>query len=248
MRLNLMAIFMTLAMMAAPAWAQEQETPVSGVVQAASESQACDHKTATVLVGGFYNDWRYFEPWLPDIRETRSCIFGFAYDHTKTPMLSGAQLLEKDLQALRAAGFEEIVILSHSMGGLVVKKALHLFAESPFSALTRVRFHAYGTPWGGFFWANFIPWTPGLDTVLSQMGIPMGAEIGSRSDYIESLKAPLPSNMVVVLHNSVSDEVAQPETESAKAHFAAAIENATEVHTYAGIGHADFVLRLRFER
>lgn len=246
MRHTLMAVFLALAAMIAPAWAQD--APASGFVPEATEAQACDHKKATVLVGGFFNDWRYFEPWLPDIRETRSCIFGFAYDHTKTTMVSGAQLLEKDLQALQDAGFEEIVILSHSMGGLVVKKALHLFAESPFSALVRVRFHAYGTPWGGFFWANFIPWTPGMDTVLTQMGIPMGTEIGSRSDYIESLKAPLPSNMVVVLHNSVSDEVAQPETESAKARFAAAIENATEVHTYAGIGHADFVLRLRFER
>lgn len=244
MKQLLMGILFAVMTALVPAWAQD--APTSGFVEQATETQACDHKRATVLVGGMFNDWRYFEPWLPDIRKTRSCIFGFSYSHTKSPMLAGAQLLEQDLQALQDAGYEEIVILAHSMGGLVVKKALHLFAETPFSALVRVRFHAYGTPWGGFFWANFIPPAPGMDTVLLQMGVPMAKDIGSFSGYIESLRTPLPSNMSVVLHNSVVDEVAQPDSEAAKAHFAAAIESATEVRVYSDIGHSDFVNRLRF--
>lgn len=208
----------------------------------------CSQKKAVVLVGGMYNDWRYFEPWLQDIRSPSVCVFGFAYSHSKMTMTQGAELLETDLRTLREAGVEEVVILAHSMGGLVVSKALHNYAADPLFPLTRFKFHAYGTPWGGFFWSNFVRWTPGMNALLTKLGVPMGNEIGSWSPFIESLKEPLPGNVQVVLHNSASDEIAQPQTVAAKAHFEAAIEHASEVHTYADIGHSDFVERLRYTR
>ncbi len=202
------------------------------------------HGKAVVLVGGFGDDWRYFEPWLEELRESSGCVFGFSHDHRRKTMTEGAAELATELEQLHYLGFQELTVLAHSMGGLVAKTALHRLGEQPLAASLKVELRAYGTPWGGFFWANFARWVPGSQAITTLLGFPMSAEIGSTSDFMKALQQPLPANMTLIVHNSNTDEVAQPQTQAAKEQFLSVLSQANAVHTYDDIGHSDFVLKL----
>lgn len=207
---------------------------------------ACHEKKATVLVGGVQDDWTYFKPWVSGLQEQGGCVFGFVYDHTASTMPEGAALLSRDMKTLREQGFSDIVLLAHSMGGLVAKRALHLAPLDGGPNPVSVRFHAYGTPWGGFFWANFARFTPWADLVLRKVGLPMALDIGSASAFMVSLQSPLPPNVTTTLHNSLADTVATPQTGGGKKLFKSATEQAQKVLTYSDLGHAEYVARLGF--
>lgn len=209
-------------------------------------SSACQEKRAAVLVGGVGEDWRYFSSWVPGLQKQGLCVFGFAYDHTTSTMPEGADLLSRDLETLREQGFSEILLLAHSMGGLVAKRALQTAPMDGGADPVSVHFHAYGTPWGGFFWANFARFTPGADFVLRRTGLPMAVDIGSTSAFMVSLQSPLPPNVSTTLHNSLADTVATPQTWDGKQLFASATEQAQQVRTYSDLGHAEYVVKLRF--
>lgn len=205
----------------------------------------CISSEAVVLVGGFGDDWRYFLPWLEELSRQSACVYGFSHDHQSSTMSDSAHALAERLQVLQVVGFKKLTVLAHSMGGLVAKRSLHDLAELSSDNLPTVELKAFGTPWGGYFWANFARWVPGSQAVAFALGFPMSAEIGSSSEFMMSLQRPLPGSMTLVVYNSASDEVARPESASAKSQFNHVMLQAKYVHVLADIGHSEFVQKLR---
>ncbi len=205
----------------------------------------CTSDEVRILVGGFGDDWRHFEPWLEELKASSSCLYGFSHDHRGATMSQGARSLAEQMQVMQVAGFQKITVLAHSMGGLVAKRALHDLAQLSADQIPNVELKAFGTPWGGFFWANFARWVPGSQTVASWMGFPMSAEIGTTSDFMKSLQQPLPSSMSLVIYNSLSDEVTRPQSDSAKSQFQRVALQAKNVFLVADIGHSEFVHKMR---
>ena len=55
---------------------------------------------------------------------------------------------------------------------------MHLLAEKEQVPLLSIELRAFGTPWGGYFTANFTRWLPGGLSVSKWLGYPIGLEIG----------------------------------------------------------------------
>jgi len=201
----------------------------------------CGGPRAILLVGGFGDDWHYFEPWLDELKQSGVCVFGSKPDFRKVTLPEGAQLLRDNLWLLQDQGFKEVTILAHSMGGLAARKAVSMLNEREGSEDLSVLLHAYGTPWGGFFWANFVRWTPGGEAISSLLGYPMSADIGSEADFMKSLREPLPANVKLVVHHSKTDTVSEPETAQGQENFAAILTQASEFREYRDLGHVDYV-------
>ena len=199
---------------------------------------------AIVLVGGFGTDFKYFTPWMDSLAETNDTVLGFAHDHSANSMEVGATALAFELNKLASTGVTSVTILAHSMGGLVANRAVHLLDSS--SALTSIKLRTYGTPYGGFFLANFARWLPGSEFVAKKLGFPMGVEIGSQSDFMLSLCEPLPSNANLVVYESIDDTVATPESSSAVEQYSRVVAQASAVHSFSKFGHDDFVRALTF--
>lgn len=205
----------------------------------------CPGREAVVLVGGFNDDWRHFEPWLEELTKQPPCLFGFSHDHRSTTMSESALALAERLQVLQAAGFDKLTVLAHSMGGLVAKRSLHDLAELSSDNLPTVELKAFGTPWGGYFWANFARWVPGSQALSSALGFPMSAEIGSDSEFLKSLQRPLPASMTLEVYDSLSDEVARPQSSRSKEQFSKVLQQAKSVVVLTDVGHSEFVHKLR---
>ena len=207
----------------------------------------CPSSKAVILVGGIFSDWKYFEPWLPDILAENDCVFGFTLDHTNASMSANAARLKSDLDALQKEGVTGVLVLAHSMGGLVARKAVLAHAEGASKEPLAVDLHAYGTPWGGFFWSNLVKWTPGLDTVLTWMGLPMTTEIGSKAAFMNEFKNPLPTSVRMVIHQGIADGTAAPEEGTEAEQYLLATGGASKVVYYSGVGHNDYTHKLDFE-
>lgn len=208
--------------------------------------QENESSQAIVLVGGFGSDFTYFEPWMPALKDSAASIFGFVDNHRSSTMDESSEALLTELNLLSLKGFTHVTILAHSMGGLVASKALHKLGTNDASRLVSIELRTYGTPWGGFFMANFARWVPGSQAVAKLLGFPMGAEIGSKSDFMESLHEPLPDNVKLVIYESKDDAVAYPKVASAVSQYESILTQASEVHRLSQVGHDDFVSQLAF--
>ncbi len=206
-----------------------------------------DSTDAVVLVGGFGSDFAYFGPWMEALRRNPSQIYGFVHDHRTTRMEDGAKDLAQELMRLNDAGVRTVTILAHSMGGLVAKKALHELGEGS-SRFTSLELRAYGTPWGGFFAANFARWVPGSQYVADKLGFAMSSEIGSRSDFMLSLRGELPSNVKLVVYESLSDTVALPSASSSVEQYASILAQAKAVVRLTNVSHDEFVQVVAYAR
>lgn len=204
-----------------------------------SRTPGCSSSHAVVLVGGFKNDWSYFAPWEEAASQT-GCVYGFVADYQQMTMTEAAELLSTELNEQVLSQHQSVTILAHSMGGLVTKKALYSVDFKGHD----VKFHAYGTPWGGYGFANVVRYLPGAQAIASLIGFPMSAEMGNGSPFMASLRTPLPENVQMSIYASVDDTVAAP-TGTASIHQFDAIAAQANFTQYAGIGHDDFVLSLR---
>lgn len=207
-----------------------------------------DSREAVVMVGGFGSDFAYFSPWMTELRRSPNSIYGFVHNHQTTRMEVGAKDLAQELLRLNQEGVQCVTILAHSMGGLVAKKALHLLGEEGSSRFSSIELRTYGTPWGGFFAANFARWIPGSQFVADMLGFAMSSEIGSRSDFMLSLREPLPVNVRLVVYDSSDDEVARPKSTSAVEQYDSVLVHAQVVHRLANVGHEDFVRVVAYAR
>lgn len=202
-------------------------------------STNCEQRHAVVLVGGYGQDWRYFRPWVEQLVAQDACVFGFTSDHTQELMSQTSKDLSEVLLSLQKKDFARTTILAHSMGGLIAR---HSLGGIPSGELTNpVVLHTYGTPWGGFFWANLSRWTPFGASLMRTLRVPMSTEIGTTAKFMLSLRDQLPEGVRLVVHHSEDDHTARPQSEEAREGFAWALGVASEVHTYRGVGHSEYV-------
>jgi len=111
-----------------------------------------------LLVHGLDEPGDIWADLAPAIVEAGHAVARFEYPNDQRVHDSAALMLEH-LRVARAAGVEEIVIVAHSMGGLVSFDALTRTdgyagdpsGSGPFPRITR--FIAVGTPWEGSPWA-----------------------------------------------------------------------------------------------
>jgi pimeloyl-ACP methyl ester carboxylesterase len=200
---------------------------------------------AIVLVSGINNTWRWFEPWFPELQGREAALYGFTGDHRAHTMTQNARALADGLAQLQAQGVRKITLLAHSMGGLVAKKALHLLAEQGrLQQFESVAFTAYGTPWGGSGWA-MLARLPGSSLVIKALALPMAREMDPRSDFMASLRQPLPANVRFEIMESEADDVALPRARAAVAQYRAILAQANIVERVAAVDHDGFARRLK---
>jgi pimeloyl-ACP methyl ester carboxylesterase len=151
--------------------------PAPGPLETKFEQMAPAHKTAdtfarspgqgraVVLVHGLR--WRdglasakaNFEPWqladstLVKTLKTAADLFAFAYGQNMAlERIAGAVELTDNLQRVRQLGYEEIVLVGHSAGGLIARQ---LVEDNPKIGITRVI--QVATPNGGSDLAKGLP-------------------------------------------------------------------------------------------
>ncbi len=202
-----------------------------------------DARRVVVLVGGVGNSHTYFESWVPSLASQGRQVLGFEHDHRAMRISEGAEELARELQALE--GTVELVIHAHSMGGLLAKRALQLLQErGELSRFTALELHTYGTPWGGFFAANFARWIPMPHALALKLGIPMAQEIGSLSPFMQAVAAPLPGDVIHVAHEGDRDLVGVPTSEIGLRQHRLALSHATLVVTHVDVDHDGFAQSL----
>jgi pimeloyl-ACP methyl ester carboxylesterase len=203
------------------------------------------HAQAIVLVSGVNNTWRWFAPWFPELQAQDADLYGFTGDHRARTMTDNARALAEGLAQLQAQGVRRVTLLAHSMGGLVAKKALHLLAEQGrLQQFDSVAFTAYGTPWGGSGWA-MLARLPGSSLVTRALALPMAREMDPRSDFMASLRQPLPANVRFEILESEADDVALPRVAAAVAQYRAILAQASVVERVAAVDHDGFARRLK---
>lgn len=200
-----------------------------------------------VLIGGIGDDYRYFAPWMNKLAEAHLPVFGYGQDYRATRMEVAAIDLATQLTQLREKGVSSVILLAHSMGGLVAKRALHAMGSAETSRFTSIELRTYGTPFGGFFLANFARWLPGSAAIAGLLGVPMGLEIGSTSEFMEGMQMPMPAHTRLVVTDSSADTVATPQAASSVQRYNAVLSVAAEVRRLESAGHDDFVNFVSFE-
>lgn len=223
--------FISMAAAVSPVYASEKKL--------VEISTGCEQRHAVVLVGGYGHDWRYFQPWVEQLVAQDVCVFGFASDHTQESMSNTSRDLSVALVSLEEKEFTRTTILAHSMGGLIARHALAGAQSGKFTA--PIVLHTYGTPWGGFFWANLSRWTPFGESLMRMLRVPMSTEIGTSARFMLSLRDHLPEGVRLVVHHSEDDHTARPQSVEGREGFAWALGVASEVRTYRNVGHSDYV-------
>ncbi len=202
-----------------------------------------DSGHTAVLVGGLGNTHVYFESWVLPLSSQGKRVLGFEHDHRTVGISEGARALALELSNLHTT--RHLVIHAHSMGGLLAKRALQLLQDTQeLSRFESVTLHTYGTPWGGFFAANFARWIPLPEALERSLGIAMAREIGSLSPFIQAVAAPLPGDVVHVVHEGSKDTVGMPSSDIGRAQYHLALSVATRVVRYDGVDHDGFAPHL----
>ncbi len=196
---------------------------------------------AVVLVPGIGEGRTAFEPWLPALLRQGATVLFARCDHHGASMTTNALTLTQNLDVLPLAPTTRLVVLAHSMGGLV---ALQAVRGLPSGRYDRVALHTYGTPFGGFYLANFARWLPGAGTVAGWLGFPMSVEIGSTSPFMTALAKPLPEGVELNIVDSHEDKVARPETAAACEDYKTMLARSTDVQHLVGIKHAEYMAQL----
>ncbi len=150
-------------------------------------------------------------------------------------------MLASDLTTLARAGTPDIVLVAHSIGGLVGKGAIdQLSRTGAAGTFTRLDLHAFGTPWGGFALLEVAMKVPGSIALSKFFRYPMAPELRPSSRFLASLAAPMPPNGELHLYVGTDDGVAQPDTAAARQRYAELEAQARTVTELDGVRHNDY--------
>ena len=200
-------------------------------------------KNAVIFVGGVGNNFDYWDKeWVDAEKADDTLIVGFNDNHKNRKMKKSAEALSDYLSTLEKAGIQNVRIVAHSMGGLVVREALNLTNDKGIlKSFQSVDFHAFGTPWGGFNASNFALMTPGMGYFEEKYDIPMAREMAPMSEFMKNLSRPLPENATTTLYHGSKDDTATPEMDGTKARYASIKGSATNFVQVEGAEHDDYV-------
>lgn len=146
MRSTFPAALLLLVLLAAPLRAQPALVPYAGA--------PLPGEPLAVLVHGINPDHTQLEPLACEVAARGYRALAFRYDDDQPLDRSARQLGELLCPLLDRLLPDRVVIVAHSMGGLVARRALtrgHALAERP----ERLRLLTIATPFGGFPSANF---------------------------------------------------------------------------------------------
>ena len=222
--------------------ASKPAVPVGEASDDLVELSAGDHPhRAIILIGGIDDTFHFWDSWLDRLARPDTVVLGYDHDHRRSTMLAAASTLATRTDELKLRGITEVVMIAHSMGGLVAKGALEdMSGDGRSTDFLHVELHAFGTPWGGFAAADSAAYMPGARLISRLLGVPMGPDIGSTSAYMKSLDRPLPSNLAFYVYVGREDSVALPLTNVAWARYAADTAGAIRVTVLDGYRHTDY--------
>lgn len=196
---------------------------------------------AIILIGGIHDSYHYFDSWVDALSPSGNLILGWDHDHRSMPMADSAEVLAHDIRLLGKAGATHITIVAHSIGGLISKGAIDALAQAgDAQKFTQLDLHALGTPWGGFAVVRVALKVPGSKMLSTLVGYPMAFELVPDSDYLTSLRRPMPANGRLHLYVGGDDTIALPTTSRTKRRYALTEANATTITTIAGFRHNDY--------
>lgn len=207
---------------------------------------AVDREEAAVLVGGINDSWRSLDEWVPRHAAAGRMVLGYTYDQSRDDLDTSARFFADALLALRGAGVRRLHITAYSMGGWVAKAALdRMAADGSVRRFDSIELTAIATPWGGFERAN-VAWrlrhfpTTRLARALSRViGKPMAFEVGSRTPFVRSRRAPLPPIVTFRVFEGGRDETATPRNPEERENYDAVVSLACARVLVAGARHAD---------
>jgi hypothetical protein len=203
------------------------------------ESYAPTH--AVILVGGIYETSHYFDNWVPALSLPGAIVLGWDHNHRAMSMKASALLLAARIADLGAEGIVDVTIVAHSMGGLVAKGALDELSRSGKAKnFTRLEILAFGTPWGGYSFADLAAVLPGSETISKIIGYPMGPDIGPHSQYMKSLAQAMPANGELRIYVGTKDDIALPTGASAKSRYQSIEMRAARTTTMEGFDHVAY--------
>lgn len=198
-------------------------------------------RRAVILFGGIYETYHYWDGWVESLGGPDTRVYGFDHNHTSVDMPTAAHVLAQEIERLQDGGIVEVTIVAHSMAGLVSKAALdEVLQDSRATGFTRVDLYAFGTPWGGFLFAEPAHFMPGSKFISRAIGLPMGPDIGPGSAFMESLGTPWPSNMHLHLYIGSKDTVAAPGMFLTRKRYQAVAGIAESVTVVPGLKHKDY--------
>ncbi len=196
---------------------------------------------AVLLVGGIHDNYHYFDNWITALTGPDRVVLGWDHDYRSMMLSDSARSLAHDLGRLRQAGITDVLILAHSIGGLVAKGAIDEMARNGQApAFSALNLHAFGTPWGGFAILRFTLGVPGSIAISKAFGYPMAKELRPGSDYLASLAQPLPPNGSLHLYVGNADRVALPARSATRRHYAQIEAHATTITTIDRFQHDDY--------
>jgi pimeloyl-ACP methyl ester carboxylesterase len=203
--------------------------------------QAAAVTHAVILVGGIYETSRYFDAWVPALASSDTVVFGWDHDHRTKSMPESAKVLARRIDELRAEGITDVMLIAHSMGGLVAKGAIdELSRTGEAERFSHLRVCAFGTPWGGYTLADLALIMPWSESISRLIGYPMGPDIGPDSAYMKSLASPLPPNAELNIYVGSIDDVALPDTRFTKARYKSVEVRASAIMTIEGFNHVEY--------
>ena len=161
----------------------------------------------------------------------------FTYQSDRLTLTQASSELEIFLKSC-APTHEKVILIAHSMGGLVAKKALNSFSSNTLHAT----FITLGTPYGGFHRANLVYFTPFGRYFSKWFKTPMSYEIASNSFFLQKLaETRLSKKIQWFIIDSPQDEVASPYEESEKRNYQRFIKRCSAHYTLKGLSHMDFL-------
>lgn len=224
---------------AASASSPSMELPGTGQLRAIAGNSRATH--AVILIGGIHDTYRYFEGWENALASRDNLVLGWDHDHRSMPMAQSAVLLARDIDSLGTAGITNVTLVAHSIGGLVAKGAIDALSRSGEAhAFNHINLHALGTPWAGFRVMRFALSVPGSRFLSTLAGYPMAFELSPDSDFLASVRTPMPANGKLHLYHGDGDNVALPAGTRMKSAYALLEAQAATITTIEGFRHNDY--------
>ncbi len=191
-----------------------------------TEGCKADSGRVALLVGGINDTYESLSAW-GDMYEARGyCVAGFRYDYKAKSLTENATDMATALVGMGDAGATDVVIVAHSMGGLVSRAAVLKAGSEGGWKYNSVDLVAISTPWGGFAAANPTRWMPFSKAICKLIGMPMGMEIGTNAPFMAALSAEMPERVTLTVYEGGADTISTPGTERGKSLYESNVADA----------------------